>query len=523
MVPWVRSSIVIRTTLMVLCVTLLVGFLADYIAYRVAEKRAISAQKEVVETLLDVVEQSASAACFVGDKTLAEQVVQGLVKTKSIMFARLEAGTENLAKAERLEQVREGIKMVEIERRLYSPFAPDRQIGKISLTQDPQETRRQVDRTVTLVRMVVIFLTLALGSMLAFTVHHSVTRPIRTLSGRLHLLEATAGARLFYPHGHEGDEIGQLVNDVNSLVERLVDVLWAERDLREQLEIDRKKVQSILEHAGTGIFVVRRDGTLDAWTPAFLRLLDLENAPPPKGASFPVLFGLNAGQAEAWMNACLDEGRRVVETFQLRDFGGDRQRWLQITLDPLATDWIQGLLDDVTVHKQATEAAEELAVRDVLTGALNRLGTERLLAERLPTAVRGLGLMLVDLDRFKQVNDSYGHDAGDEVLRQSTARIRQVLRRSDVVARLGGDEFLLIVDYLENENIAMGIAQKVISAVNAPIKIKGDIEVGVGASIGITLYHAHEQLQWEVVLKRADRAMYLAKQAGRNCAKLVKE
>lgn len=520
---WNRS-IVIRSTLAVLGVTLLVGSFADFIALKITTQRTIKTQHEALETLLDVVEPSAQAACFVEDKGLAEQVVQGLISTPSIKGAQLFSGSTPLGKAARSSNAAQDPTASEqISRKIISPFQAGEQIGELILMPDMAETQRQITNTTQLVRVVVICLTLALGLAMALTIHTSITKPIRTLSERLHELEATTGARLFFPGGHEHNEIGQLVRDVNALVERLVEALWSERELIEQLELDKKKVQSILEHAGTGIFVVRSNGSLDAWTPAFLRLLDLENSPPPKGISFPVLFGLNAALAEEWLNSCLKTGERRVETLQIRDLHGDRQRWLQLTLDPLGDDWIQGLLDDVTIHQQAAQAAHELAVRDALTGALNRLGTERVLADKLPRAHQGITLMMVDLDKFKEVNDTYGHDAGDEVLRQCTLRMTQILRRTDLVARLGGDEFLLIMDALSDENVALNIAQKLIKGINEPIAIPGCINVQVGASIGVTLYQSGEDLPWEAVLKRADRAMYLSKQSGRNCARLINE
>lgn len=513
-----RGSLLLSTILVVLGVTLVVGLLANHFAVKVAVRREMESQQRALEALLDVVEPTAAAACFVGDATLAQQVVQGLVATRSVQGAQIKGEAEMLAQAER-PGTRKG---TALRRNLVSPFSAQAVIGELSLTPDPEVAQYQANQTIALVRMVVFTLTLALAMTLGFTIHRRIIRPITGISRRLHLLEATTGARLPFPSGHEGDEIGQLVADVNALVEQLMATLLKERELSEQLDLDKRKVQSILENAGTGILVTDAKGNMEAWTPAFLRLLDLERVPPVKGTSLPVYFGASGNEVEALLQRCQQERVKVAETFCLTEFHGEHHRWLTLTLDPIGPDWFQGLLEDVTAYRDATDAAEDLAIHDLLTGALNRLGAERALAERLKKANPGLALMLVDLDLFKAVNDTYGHDAGDEVLRVATRRMDVALRRSDLVARLGGDEFLLVVDNLGEESSALAVAEKIIQAIQAPIPLPEGAEARIGASIGITLFREGETGSADLLVKRADQAMYQAKQAGRNCARLVR-
>ena len=134
-----------------------------------------------------------------------------------------------------------------------------------------------------------------------------------------------------------------------------------------------------------------------------------------------------------------------------------------------------------------------------------------------------MALMLIDLDFFKQVNDTFGHDAGDAVLCQVTARLHAVLRRSDVLARLGGDEFLILVDSIREARGAQAIARKIIRTVGLPIPLPGGQEATVGASVGIVLRPRNDPRNRGELLKHADLAMYQAKQAGRNQCKLYTE
>lgn len=516
-----RGGLLLTTILAVLGVSLVIGAAANFVAVKVAVRREMDYQRRALEALLDVVEPTAAAACFVGDATLGQQVVQGLVGTRSVRGATLRSGPHVLAQAARPETRLDPGDPASLHRRLVSPFSSESAIGELVLLPDPDVARRQAAHTAALVRMVVFGITLALGLTLGLTLHLRIIRPITGISNRLHGLEATTGARLSFPPGHEADEIGQLVQDVNALVEQLMATLHKERELAGQLELDKRKVQSILENAGTGILVADAGGRLEAWTPAFLRLLDLEQVPPVKGTSLPVYFGTAGNAVEALLRRCQAEGAKISETLRLSDFEGERHRWLTLTLDPVGPDWVQGLLEDVTTYRDATEAAEDLAIHDLLTGALNRLGAERALGELLKRTRPGIALMLVDLDLFKAVNDSYGHDAGDEVLREVTRRMAAVLRRSDLVARLGGDEFLLVAEALVDESTALAVAQKIIQAIRAPILLSGGAEARIGASVGVALCGEGVVQSADALVKRADQAMYQAKQAGRNCARLA--
>lgn len=154
---------------------------------------------------------------------------------------------------------------------------------------------------------------------------------------------------------------------------------------------------------------------------------------------------------------------------------------------------------------------------DALTGLPNRsLFRDRLEYEVLNSRRSGklLALMFIDLDRFKEVNDLLGHDAGDDLLKQTAARIRSCVRESDTVARLGGDEFTVILTDLDGRSHVEHIAEKILAALGRPYLL-GQEEIHVSGSIGITLHpgDAHEP---ERLVRNADQAMYVAKNAGRN-------
>jgi diguanylate cyclase (GGDEF)-like protein/PAS domain S-box-containing protein len=177
------------------------------------------------------------------------------------------------------------------------------------------------------------------------------------------------------------------------------------------------------------------------------------------------------------------------------------------------------MLSDVTDQKRAEDTIRYMAYHDMLTKLPNRtLFMERLELE-LARARRNasiLGLMLLDLDRFKEINDSLGHSIGDELLKALAQRLTGLLRATDTVARLGGDEFLFLLPDIHAREDAGVIADKLLTALAAPLQVDNH-ELRVTGSIGVAVYPEDGRTQDELV-KNADRAMYRAKERGKNCS-----
>jgi diguanylate cyclase (GGDEF)-like protein/PAS domain S-box-containing protein len=180
---------------------------------------------------------------------------------------------------------------------------------------------------------------------------------------------------------------------------------------------------------------------------------------------------------------------------------------------------LQATLRDITERKAIEEKIQQLAFYDPLTGLPNR----RKLLDRLQYAIAinrrknsQFAVFMMDLDKFKVVNDKLGHAAGDELLKQVAVRIIDCLRESDMVARLGGDEFVLILENLKIPDDAETIALKVIADLTRPFQLSENNSVQIGASIGISLYPQHGNTP-ESLMDHADTALYQAKDNGRGC------
>lgn len=168
-------------------------------------------------------------------------------------------------------------------------------------------------------------------------------------------------------------------------------------------------------------------------------------------------------------------------------------------------------------RKRAEEHLMYLAQYDHLTGLVNRsLFRDRLIQAmaRSKRMNQQIGLMLLDLDRFKTVNDTFGHDMGDELLKAVAERLKVCVREVDTVARMGGDEFTIILEGVSSEQNILVVAKRITESIATPFELKGH-QISIGISIGVTIY-PHDDHPVDELLKHADMAMYRAKQQGGN-------
>jgi len=175
-----------------------------------------------------------------------------------------------------------------------------------------------------------------------------------------------------------------------------------------------------------------------------------------------------------------------------------------------------GTVRDVTAQQESSEKAQDMAYHDSLTGLPNRL----LLLDRLTQAIakaqrmrQRVAVLFIDLDRFKQVNDTFGHEAGDDLLRKVAERLRQSVRKSDTVSRFAGDEFVVILENVESDADFEILAAKIFESATVTMRV-GETGISVTPSVGVSVFPDHAATA-EALLKAADTAMYQAKAAGR--------
>ena len=215
----------------------------------------------------------------------------------------------------------------------------------------------------------------------------------------------------------------------------------------------------------------------------------------------------------AWLAA--KDWRSPLRTRHRRKSGSDMDVEMTVReVDFAAEPAGFAIITDISERRRAEQKLEYQASHDSLTGLANRAllreHVERMVARRQGNREIQFAFLIIDLDRFKEINDTLGHCHGDRVLQCLCPRLNACVRRTDTVARLGGDEFSILLDGATAQE-ALLVVEKIESSIAAPILV-GEHSLSVGASIGIALYPAHGE-DWDTLLQHADIAMYEAKRA----------
>lgn len=208
------------------------------------------------------------------------------------------------------------------------------------------------------------------------------------------------------------------------------------------------------------------------------------------------------------------------EVWNRRKNGQLHPAWLVINVvrdaTGIAKNYI-GVFTDISMIKEAEDRLQDLAYHDTLTRLPNRALFYERLNQSFKRANRNstkVGMLFVDLDNFKQVNDTYGHESGDILLRELAHRLCRCVRDADTVARLGGDEFAIVIEDLKDQAPLFLIAEKIKQSVSESVIANGK-SFSISASIGIAVYPDDSQ-DCEELVRKADEAMYFVKKAGRN-------
>ena len=330
--------------------------------------------------------------------------------------------------------------------------------------------------------------------------------------------------------GYQAGAIDYIYKPVSSAIlqSKIRVLLQMERHRREvaqanaELDSARNYYQAILATAAEGILVASPEGRIEYANPAACLLLGDEAR--LRGQPLTRVLCPPGEQAQSWTATPLYQDWQQRRTHRDRDtliYSADGSP-VPVSLScaplPLPQLGLVVVFQDISVPKQLQQQLEHQAVTDALTGLLNRHGFMHALRAALSRFERHrqkvIALLYMDLDGFKAVNDTLGHQAGDQLLQSVSQRLLQCLRPYDVVARLGGDEFTVLIDGLANSEDSTRICAKIIETLSAPHEVKGT-SVTIGASIGIATYPNCGE-QPETLMQCADMAMYQAKKEGKN-------
>ncbi len=326
------------------------------------------------------------------------------------------------------------------------------------------------------------------------------------------------------------DELGQLQTGINSMTEKVGSLLTEHRLNAEELRKQKDLLSSIIQHAPMRVFWKDRELRYVGCNLQFAHDAGLSEPEQVVGRTdYDMGWREQAKRYRADDQAIMDTGIPKLDFEEPQTTPDGHTIWLSTSKVPLRdeSDQIVGILGiytDITARKQAEEQIRNLAYFDPLTMLPNR----RFLMDRLRQSLAGSvrnrqygALLMLDLDNFKDLNDTQGHDVGDSLLTQVGDRLKESTRKTDTIARLGGDEYVVIAELLGADEAsaalhAKQIAEKVHAALIHPYILKeGTFTHYSTSSIGVTLFLGEES-SVDVLLKQADVALYQAKSAGRN-------
>lgn len=329
--------------------------------------------------------------------------------------------------------------------------------------------------------------------------------------------------RIVRPDGTERvlRERGEVMFDAEGHPIRMV---GTGQDITDQklVEVRLRQAAKVFENTSEGVMITGPDQRIVAVNRAFTRITGYSEEEVKGGEPKILRSGRHDDDYYRQMWSAINtSGHWQGEIWNRRKDGTDYPEWLNISVVRDDADAIInyiGVFSDISSIKEAQDKLAYTAQHDTLTGLPNRLLFRDRLEQALAAARRtgeGVALLFVDLDRFKLINDTLGHDAGDLLLQAVAQRLMGCMREEDTVARMGGDEFVVIQKSIGQPDDAALLATRMLAEINRPVSLSGH-EIVASLSIGISLY-PQDAGDASTLLKNADAAMYWAKDKGRNC------
>ncbi len=511
------NSLVARALKLFIALAFVIGLMSLVANYFWASQKIRNSTRAQIESVISTVEPSAQIAAFLNDKSLAREIARGLVNNPIVARVEiLDSDQQHLVVMTRSVGSDKSINI--ISRPLYSPFDASARVGTIAIRMDEEILAQQRFEFLVSVVVPAVLQTVALILAVTWAGLWAMFPKVNSFVNTLEKLDVQSGEQLPINAKKSGSEIANIANYINDLISKMYSALSRERTLRHNSEIQAKQLESIFENARTGIFLTKKDGTLISHN-HFCQLISLrEGIDLDHNGQVLDMFTGALNETQEHIARSLENLTRLHLEIFFPAKNGHREIWLQLNLTPIDTQTVQGVINDISSVKSESIAAQNLARTDPLTQLGNRLGFDTEFVRRLALTRQGeqsLALMSIDLDKFKEVNDTLGHDAGDQVLLFVANQLKSITRTSDYICRMGGDEFVILLDDI-SEEVASKMAGRIVQALSETIVIEPGVEASIGASIGVVYAPKHTPVEADDLLRRADKTMYKVKHSGRN-------
>lgn len=518
--------------------TVLVAFVLGLILSGAQIASDLAKERQSVDaTVLEVLStlrEPASQAAYGLDESLALKVVTGLFEYRPIYHAEIYDDFGHRLASRTRPQVDGRLKWLatlffgenkQFTMDLFVGRQTDR-VGNIRVFVDTYIIASNFFDRSALILLGGVVRNVLLAILLTVIFYYSLTKPLLRLVASLRRIDpGNPGSEpVPVPDGHARDELGLMVAATNGLLLELGDSLRRRRAAEAKTAEREARLRGIMEMVADGIITLSETRIIESVNPSARRLTGYEEGalegrdirdllPEPDRTQFlaalqnRVRDGGVADRADKPLELALRrrDGSRVSVSLSVSEMRRDGSRLFVC------------VLHDITERKRFEAQLMYMANHDPLTDLPNRTLLEDRLAQALVRAQRNrtmTAVLFLDLDRFKLVNDSLGHDVGDHLLRAVAERLQGAVRRSDTVGRLGGDEFMVVITDLAETHDAARISQSVLKALSQPFEI-GERQLFITPSIGLSL-SPNDGEDFQTLLRNADTAMYSAKSRGGN-------
>lgn len=303
------------------------------------------------------------------------------------------------------------------------------------------------------------------------------------------------------------------------------------KQVKGELEKSQDQLQSIIQNVMDGIITTSESGEIKGFNPAAEQIFGYLQQ-EVLGKNVKILMPEpDRSQHDTYVSRYLQTGQSKIIGVRGREVTALRKNGEQFPLEISISEMVLGesryfigIVRDITERKLVEQQLAHFAHHDYLTGLPNRILFLNSLGNLIHLAKRNkykVATLFLDLDGFKQINDTLGHGAGDQLLQEVAKRLKEVIRASDVLARVGGDEFTFALNDIGSEQNAALMANKIIASLSAPFDLEGR-QYHVGGSVGVSIFPDDSE-DIEKLIMQADAAMYLAKQNGKNTYRFCRD
>jgi diguanylate cyclase (GGDEF)-like protein len=521
-----KTTVRLRVRLFVVIVAaLILSSVSAVFTFQMAKINKTKETLHQIEQLIDAVESSAQIASYANNSEIAQDVLKGLLRTDVICHVQIQnATTLNLSLDKNVDTA---FCTIPIRRVLYSPFLATEKVGYIEVRLNESLIHQsiiEIARPMALPQGLLIIVTAAIFWLI---ISIYLTHPLLKLSNQVHRIQPGTANRLTVSPKNKNDEIGYLAKDVNQMLDIVEQTLNEEKRLRHFIDTMKRQYQMVFEGARTGIMLMDANGRCFLANPMVGKMLYAvkSNSPFCLVGNWVENYFVNPTEFWTMFNTTIMTGEHCSHDLPIRfDKGKRRSGWLHVLMSRQENSdnkqyTVECLLFDISERRRQEDEARYIADHDGLTGLYNRRAGERLISSEVErcniSSERSGVILLIDLDRFKQINDTWGHEAGDKILIDVANRMKTIVRAEDVVVRLGGDEFIIGLFECQSDAVLKNLLTKLITIIQKPIDFNDGNSDYVGASIGVVRYPDNGK-EFTELLSLADIGLYKVKNGGRN-------